>query len=99
MRNHRPHRPPHRQATSLAYLGLEGSNPCFLFLLAIFLLLMPLPLHRTVAPRPCLVPDWRPLSRMDFRLIEECNETRTKGGMPFRVTKKDKPSKGCCERE
>src|SRR5882724_7113441 len=24
-----PHRPPHRQATCLAYLGLEGSNPHF----------------------------------------------------------------------
>src|SRR5882724_12970999 len=60
MRNHVPLRPPHRQATSSAYLGLEGSNPCFLCLLAIFLLLMPIPLHRTIAPRPWLVPDRRP---------------------------------------
>ena len=47
------------QAAS-AYLGLEGSNPCFPFLLALFRFLMPLPLHRTVVPRPCLIPNWRP---------------------------------------
>src|SRR5882724_9984312 len=59
MRNHAPPRPPPQQATSPAYLGLEGSNPHFLFLLACFLLLMPLLLYRPVVPRPCLVPNWR----------------------------------------
>src|SRR5882724_6120862 len=54
-----PLRLPRRQATSSAYLSLEGSNPLFPFLLATFLLLMPLLLHRTITPRPCLVPDWR----------------------------------------
>jgi len=44
-------------------------------------------------------PRWEQLSRTDFRLIAECNDTRTKRGMLFRAMKKDRLSKGCCERE
>ena len=39
------------------------------------------------------------LSRTDFQLIAECDDARTKRGMPFRATKKDRLFKGCCERE
>src|SRR5882724_11742936 len=34
-----------------------------------------------------------------FRRIAECNKMRIKGEMPFRATKKDRLSRGCCERE
>src|SRR5882724_10139266 len=39
---------------------LRVSTLIFLTLSAIFLLLMPLLLHRTVVLRPHIVPDWRP---------------------------------------
>src|SRR5882724_7702587 len=48
-------RPPPRPTWVLRVPTLVSS-----FLLALFLLLMPLSLHRTIVPRPCLVPDRRP---------------------------------------
>src|SRR5882724_9140230 len=60
MRNHAPHRPPHRQATSPACLGPEGFNPHFPHSISTLPLLMPLLLYRTVVLRPFIVPDRRP---------------------------------------
>src|SRR5882724_10036698 len=48
-------RPPPRHACALGVPTL-----IFLNLLALFLLLMPLPPYRTIVPRPRLVPDWKP---------------------------------------
>ena len=48
------------QATSPAYLGLEGSNPCFPPSISTLPSLMPLPLHRTIVPVPSLIPNQRP---------------------------------------